>query len=139
MPATSGNRSTKSQTPVSKTQIGIKPGYGDIEAPLVDLTAWTRQISTFQTAWQQEWWRFVSDRLSKDAAFAQQLVSCKAPDDVGRTYVAFFKQALEDYQMELATLTQLGTELAATAVAVAPDGHDVLDPKVIDMLGRLNA
>lgn len=45
----------------------------------------------------QSWLRFVGDRLAKDAAFPQQLASCKTIDDVYQVYAQFWQQAASDY------------------------------------------
>lgn len=103
------------------------------------LTAWTKQISSYQAAWQEEWWGFVGSRLSKDAALWQQLSSCTEPSDVAHTYAEFFKQAIDDYQKEFGTLAQLSSEITIASVPVAPNGHDVLDGSALTMLGKLNA
>jgi hypothetical protein len=100
---------------------------------------WADQISTFHVAWQQEWMSFLSHRLSEDAAFIGKLVSCTAPEQVARSYADFVKQTIDDYQNELAKWAQLGTEMTVAAVPVAPNGHDVLAPNELEMLGKLNA
>ncbi|WP_339081779.1 phasin family protein [Hyphomicrobium sp. ghe19] len=43
------------------------------------------------------WLRFVGDRMAKDAAFPQQLASCKTINDVYQVYAQFWQQAANDY------------------------------------------
>ena len=134
-----GQKRARAQAAAPKPPVETPSAFDGGDALFGGVTAWTRQISTYQAAWQQQWWGFVSDRLSKDAALMSQLASCKAADDITRTYADFYKQAMEDYQKELVTLAQLSTELTVAAVPLSPNGHDVLDRKEIDMLGKLNA
>jgi hypothetical protein len=142
MQVSARHRSPKGKTYVAKTPIKTetKPEFGGIVLPMGGLTKWPHLMSTYQAAWQQQqWWGFVSDRLSKDVALVHQLVSCNALEDVARIYTAFFTQAMDDYQKEIARLTEMGTEVTAATAPVVPDGYDALDLKDIDMLCKLNA
>jgi len=78
---------------------------------LSGMQAWTRQLGTVQTAWQREWWGFVEQRLRKDAALPGQLSCCKGPDEALRVCADFYRQAVDDYQRELLTMTRLGADL----------------------------
>jgi hypothetical protein len=120
-------------------QASLGAGF-DGTAPFVaGMTDWARQITACQTAWQEQWWGFVSARLNKDVAFAQRLLSCKAPNDIARAYSDYVTQTIADYQKEVANLTRLGTEVSVATLPVAPNGHDFLAPEEMNMLGRLNA
>jgi hypothetical protein len=130
---TRSNTKPKAALP-AETALGLAAA-----APMAGMSDWMRQISACQVAWQEQWWGFMSKRLSKDAAFAQRLLSCKTPDEIGRAYSDYFTQTIADYQNEASNLTRLGTEVSVATMPIAPNGHDILAPQEMTMLGKLNA
>ena len=62
-----------------------------------ELSAWNPDARHASEAVAQSWLRLVGDRMAKDAAFPQQLASCKTIDDVCEVYAKFWQQAANDY------------------------------------------
>lgn len=83
-----------------------------------ELGAWNSDARHASEAITQSWLRLVGDRMAKDAAFPQQLASCKTIDDVYQVYAKFWQQAANDY----------GRGFTAIADAVRQAGRGPLAP-----------
>jgi hypothetical protein len=66
-----------------------------------------------------EWLDFVNRRLKEDLRLPQRLCTCGSPEEMRETYSGFWRQAVDDYQAELALLTKLGSRLLATSLTAA--------------------
>jgi hypothetical protein len=71
----------------------------------------------------KEWSSFVTRRLKEDLGLPQQFGACKTPQDVFKVYSDFYRQALEEYQRELAKLTKMGQGLAAEVAEAMQVAH----------------
>jgi hypothetical protein len=64
-----------------------------------------------------EWLDFVNHRLKEDLRLPQRVCACRSPEEVRDTYTAFWKQAADDYQKELAVMAKLGSGFLSSSLA----------------------
>ncbi len=92
-------------TPDTVAGFGILPLLPVWNPMAVKFGAWNSDAQHATEEIAQSWLRFVGDRLAKDAAFPQQLASCKTIDDVYQAYAQFWQQAANDYGKGFTTFT----------------------------------
>ena len=78
----------------------------------------------------REWQDFVGRRLKENAALVQRLAHCSRPDQVLSAYTDFWRKAGEDYGKEIATLTDLATDMAGKMAAAAQSATDEASAKL---------
>lgn len=61
-------------------------------------------------ALNEEWMRFVGNRIEKDMEAFQTLAQCKSGDEVVSVQSDFMRTIAEDYQAEVAKLVEQSTE-----------------------------
>jgi hypothetical protein len=66
-----------------------------------------------------EWLDFVNRRLKEDLNFPQRVCACRTAGELRDTYAAFWRQAMDDYQRELAVMARLGSGLVANSMTAA--------------------
>jgi hypothetical protein len=66
-----------------------------------------------------EWLDFVNRRLKEDLNLPQRMCACKSPEEARDTYVAFWRQAVDDYQKEFTVMTKLGSGVVANSLTAA--------------------
>lgn len=84
-------------TPDAVSGNGIFPLLPVWNPMAVKFGAWNSDAQHATEEIAHSWLRFVGDRIAKDAAFPQQLASCKTIDDVYQVYAQFWQQAANDY------------------------------------------
>jgi len=66
-----------------------------------------------------EWLDFVNRRLKQELSLPKRVCACRSPDEIREVYVAFWQQALDDYQKEFALMTKLGSGFVNNSLAAA--------------------
>jgi hypothetical protein len=66
-----------------------------------------------------EWLDFVNRRLKQDLGLSQRLYACRSAEDVCQEYAAFWQQAVDDYQKELAIMTKLASGFLNNSLTAA--------------------
>jgi hypothetical protein len=66
-----------------------------------------------------EWLDFVNRRLKQDLGLPQRLYACRSAEEVRQEYVAFWQQAVDDYQKELAVITKLASGFLNNSLTAA--------------------
>jgi phasin protein len=66
-----------------------------------------------------EWLDFVNRRLKEDLNLPQRMCACRSPEEARETYVTFWRQAVDDYQKELAVMARLGTGFVSNSLTAA--------------------
>jgi Phasin protein len=122
--SSSDARSTEPSTP------SLQDGFDAFSPLLTNAQAWTQQVTTLNASIQREWLNFVDKRLKEDAAFGQNLVACKAPDDIMRVCTSFYRTAFEDYQKEFSTLAQLGAAITTEAIESAKSNGPLMEAQL---------
>lgn len=54
-----------------------------------------------------EWLDFVNRRLKQDLGLPQRLCACRSPEEARQAWLAFWQQAVEDYQKEATVMAKL--------------------------------
>jgi hypothetical protein len=80
-----------------------------------------------------EWLDFVNRRMKEDLRLPQRVCACQSPEELRDTYASFWRQAADDYQKELARLSQLSsgvlsTSLTATQTRVEEAARELRQP-----------
>jgi len=120
--------SDRQQFSESRTTAEAVPGASIF--PL--LTAWNPVAGKFG-AWNSDaqhateeiahsWFRFVGDRMAKDAAFPEQLANCKTVNDVYQAYAQFWQQAANDYGKGFTTIADTVWQAARGPLAPFSSG-----------------
>ncbi|SFV34190.1 Phasin protein [Hyphomicrobium facile] len=84
-------------TPDAASVVGIFPLLSVWNPMAGNVGAWNSDVQHATEEIAHSWLRFVGDRIAKDAAFPQQLASCKTVGDVYQAYAQFWQQAANDY------------------------------------------
>jgi hypothetical protein len=71
-----------------------------------------------------EWLDFVNRRLKEDLNLPQRVCACRSPDEMRDTCVAFWRQAIDDYQKEFNVMAKLGSGVVGKSLAAAQNGID---------------
>jgi hypothetical protein len=66
-----------------------------------------------------EWLDFVHRRLKEDLNLPQRVCACRSPEELRHTYVAFWQQALDDYQKEFTVMAKLGSGFVSNSLTAA--------------------
>ena len=92
--------------------------------PLAGAVKWNGKMYEGLAMLGSEWLDFVNRRLKEDLRLPQRVYACRTPEEVRDTYAGFWRQAMEDYQKELATLTRLGSGLVSNSLTAAQSRAD---------------
>ena len=81
-----------------------------------------------------EWQRFLTQRLSEDAALIYRLAQCRTVNQVLSAQTAFWHKASEDYGREISTIAKLMTsttgKMVMTTQTAVEAGRDSLPTKL---------
>lgn len=121
------NPLTPSGTEAPRTPADIAPTLGldyfvNLNRPALEaMTAinkrFLEQLATFNT----ECASFAQTRFAQEVGLAQQLSSCRSPQDLFRAYSDFAQVAVEQYQDEFARMTRMGQEFGNQAAEIVRD------------------
>src|SRR5262245_16076000 len=78
-------------------------------ATLAGAAKWNGKMYEGMAMLGSEWLDFVNRRLKEDLRLPQRVFACRTPEQLRDTYAAFWRQAADDYQKELALLSRLGS------------------------------
>jgi hypothetical protein len=95
------------------------PGY-ELWAPaLAGAAKWNGKMYEGLATLGSEWLDFVNRRLKEDLNLAPRVCACRSPDEMRDTYVAFWRQAIDDYQKEFGVMVTLGGGLLSNSLTAA--------------------
>jgi hypothetical protein len=94
-------------------------GYALWAPALAGAVNWNGRMYQGLAMLGSEWLDFVNRRLKEDLSFPQRLCASRSPEELGQTYLAFWQQAVEDYQKELSVMTKLASGFLNNSVTAA--------------------
>jgi hypothetical protein len=102
-------------------------------AVLAGTVKWNGKMYEGYATLGSEWLDFVNRRLKEDLKLPQRVCACRTPEEVRDTYTGFGRQAVDDYQKELALLSRLGSgflsnSLTAAQTRVEEATHELRQP-----------
>ncbi|MFZ1104951.1 MAG: phasin family protein [Hyphomicrobiaceae bacterium] len=103
----------------SRANVGATPMALDSElwgSALAGTARWNGQMYEGMAMLGSEWLDFVNRRMKEDLRLPQRVCACRSPEELRDTYASFWRQAADDYQKELALLSQLSSGLLSTSL-----------------------
>jgi hypothetical protein len=95
------------------------PGY-DLWAPaLAGAAKWNGKMYEGLATLGSEWLDFVNRRLKEDLSLPPRVCACRSPGELRDASVAFWHQAIDDYQKEFAVMVRLGSGLLSNSLTAA--------------------
>src|SRR5262249_43897427 len=88
-------------------------------ATLAGAAKWNGKMYEGMAMLGSEWLDFVNRRLKEDLRLPQRLCACRTPVEVRDIYATFWRQAVDDYQKELALLSRLGSGFLSNSLTAA--------------------
>ena len=86
---------------------------------LAGTVRWNGQMYEGMATLGCEWLDFVNRRMKEDLLLPQRVCACRSPEELRDTYTSFWRQAVDDYQKELAQLSRLSSGLLTTSLTAA--------------------
>jgi hypothetical protein len=120
----------------SRANVGATPMALGSElwgAALAGSVKWNGKMYEGYAMLGTEWLDFINRRLKEDLKLPQRVCACRSPEELRDTYASFWRQAVDDYQKELALLSRLGSgflsnSLAATQTRVEEAARELRQP-----------
>ena len=103
----------------SRANVGATPMALGSElwgSALAGTARWNGQMYEGMAMLGSEWLDFVNRRMKEDLRLPQRVCACRSPEELRDTYASFWRQAADDYQKELALLSQLSSGLLSTSL-----------------------
>jgi hypothetical protein len=99
-------------------------GYALWAPAVAGAVKWNGTVYKGLAMLSSEWLDFVNRRFKEDLSFPQRVYASRTPEELRQTCMAFWQQALEDYQKEMAVMTRLASGFLNNSVTAAQNGAE---------------
>src|SRR5262245_5288527 len=121
MADSSSSRSARGGDDRTKVSFLMTPanGYALWGPALAGAVKWNGKMYQGLAMLGSEWLDFVNRRLKEDLNLPHRLCASQSPEELRVTYLAFLKQAMDDYQKELTVMARLTSGFVSSSVTAA--------------------